>query len=533
VLLAALTGPVSLLAIAPELLLIAAGCAVLIMGLGGRLVRDAIAWVTLAALIGALVLLQTTAEWVDPGFRSGLEFNNLAHFVRMSALIVGIIITAVAWMQPRDEERGEFFSMLLFTLTGLLLVGASANLFVLFLALEILSIPSYILVAISRGGPRALESGTKYFYLGALSAAITAYGFSFLYGVTGSATLDGESMRRLMEALRGHESTGVDATAFGLATVGLVLSIGGLLFKIAAFPLHFYIADVYQGAASSIAGMLGFVPKLAGMVAIIKIVALTGWQTTSTGLFWMLWIVSAVSMTYGNVLALRQSNIKRMLAYSGVAHSGYMLIGILVGPQQSAVMGDGAAAVLFYAVIYGIANLGAFALLGLLKVRGQPCETVRDVTGLLRTQPGLAMLMALAMLALMGLPPTSGFWGKLSLFGGGMALVADLSGPRQMWLLILVIIAALNSAIAAAYYLRVVAAVLLYEAEETAEPAEREGQYMGAMICGFLTLAFTFYPSVLLNATHEATRSLRANRGEVQVVRPLVESRAAASVPRD
>ena len=212
-------------------------------------------------------------------------------------------------------------------------------------------------------------------------------------------------------------------------------------------------------------------------------------------------LVAALSMTVGNVLALRQSNIKRLLAYSGIAHAGYMLVGVLVGPLSGAGI-DGLAAVLFYAVIYGIANLGAFAVLSILRLRGRPCETVRDVAGLLREAPAAALLMALAMFTLMGLPPTPGFWGKLSLFGSGLSLAQTplLDESLRTWTVTLVIIALLNSALAAAYYLRVIAAVLLYENDRPAEPAPREAQQMGAVLCGMLLLIFSFYPNVLLQA---------------------------------
>ena len=220
-------------------------------------------------------------------------------------------------------------------------------------------------------------------------------------------------------------------------------------------------------------------PKFAGFLAICKIMLVTGhWEIENGAVFWLLWIIAAVSMTVGNTLALMQSNIKRMLAYSGIAHSGYMLVGVLIGPDAgTGVMGDGTAAVLYYVVIYGIANLAAFAILGLLRSGGQPCETLRDIAGLLHRHVGLALLMALAMLTLMGLPPTAGFWGKLSLFGGALAGVATGVMPvgYDRWLIVLVIIGVLNSAVAAAYYLRVIAAVLLYENDRPAEATPQRG----------------------------------------------------------
>lgn len=500
-------------ALLPELILLIAGCTVLLLGLATRDPwRRLGPWVTLGGLVVALAL-----AWFEPSIRtgapagSGLFFGGVSAFVRLAALELGIVLTLVNWSQARREERGEFLSLLLFAVTGLLLVGAADNLVLLFLALELVSIPTYIMVVLSRTSPRALESGTKYFYLGALSAAIMAYGFSFLYGISGTASLTGTAAA----VTRALSQPGT--LPAGLAMIGTVLAVGGLLFKLAAVPMHFYIADVYEGAASPVAGVLGFVPKLAGVVALFKIILLTGfWEAGGRGMFWLLWIVAVASMCIGNVLALRQTNIKRLLGYSGIAHAGYMLVGVLAGPLAGraadggflgGVLGDGPAAVLYYVVVYGLANLAAFAVLGLLRTRGGPCETLRDAAGLMRREPGLALLLTLAMFTLMGLPPTPGFWGKLALFGS--ALSASRSAADSA-LVVLVVIAVLNSALAAAYYLRVVAAVLIYENDQPATVAPREALHIGALLCGFLILILAVYPAGLLDASTQATEELRS-----------------------
>ncbi len=498
-------------ALGPELMLLAGGCVVLMLGQAARAGwRGLSPWVALIALTGAIGLV-----WVRPTemlVGSGLAYGSLAVFVRISALELGILFTLINWSQAREGERGEYLSMMLFSLVGLLLVGPADNLLLLFMALELVSIPTYIMVVLGRTRAVAAEAGTKYFYLGALSAAIMAYGFALLYGVSGSASLPATALA-VREALAQPGTL-----AYGLAVTGLVLSIGGLLFKIAAVPLHFYIADVYQGAASPVAGLLGFVPKLAGLIAIFKLVLMTGqWQGAGNAVFWLLWVVAVASMCVGNVLALRQANIKRMLGYSGIAHAGYMLVGMLAGPLAGpadetgsvGILGNGTASVLYYVVVYGIANLGAFAVLGLLRVRDQACETLRDVAGLLRRQPGLALILALTMFTLMGLPPTPGFWGKLGLFSSALAAAQGTVVPgQQTWLIVLVIIGVLNSAVAAAYYLRVIAAVLLYENERPAHAMPREAQHIGALICGFLLLVFALWPNGLMSSSVVATNEL-------------------------
>ncbi len=510
---------ISLMSLLPETLLMVAGCAVLLAGQGAaHKARQAVTWITLTALVAALLLVrfdiggQSASELTIAG---GLLFDSLARFMRITALLLAVLITLVSWATPQDDERGEFFAMMLFSVCGLMLVGAAANLLILFLGLELVSIPAYVMIALSRRSPLAPESAIKYFFLGALAAALTAFGFSYLYGVIGGATLDAAAVGRLYAALVDTQAGAVHY----VAVAGLLLSFLGLLFKIAAVPLHFYVADVYQGAASPVAGLLGFVPKAAGVVAIIKVLGLSarldgagwldGWGPLEYGpLFGTMWLVAALTMTVGNVLALQQRNIKRMLAYSGIAHSGYMLVGILVGPGQGGLLGDGTAAVLYYVVIYGIANLTAFGLLGMLRVDGRPAETLRDVAGMLRYHPSLALLMALAMFTLMGLPPTPGFWGKLSLFGSALSAGNRLDG-YQSWLVALVVVALVNSAIGAAYYLRVIAAVLLYESDQPAQASERQAPLMGGLLCGFLLLAFMFYPTRLLLMGRAASGALR------------------------
>lgn len=501
---------ISIWTLLPELILAVGACVVLLLGTATAAgVRRAAAGVTLVTILAATgVVFWKYQLATDAG--GGLQYGSVSYFVRISGLVLGVLLTLAAWRQAKDGEEGEFFSMMLFALIGLLLVAPSDNLVMLFVALELVSIPTYVLVTLSRSNLRALEAGTKYFYLGALSAAIMAYGFSFLYGVTGTISIqDGAVAMRA--ALAGESGE----MAQNLALVGMFLSLAGVFFKVAAVPLHFYIADVYQGAAHSVAGLLGFVPKLAGFVAIFKLLAMTsawtaagatvGAATASAGtdaIFYFVWFAAALSMTVGNVLALMQNNLKRMLAYSGIAHSGYMLVAALAGAGsvESGSMGSGLAAVLYYAVIYGIANLGAFVILGVLRYRGQVCENLREVAGLLRREPGLALLLALCFVTLMGLPPTPGFWGKLSLFGSALAS-AQTDTPRDTWMIVLVVIAVLNTAIGAAYYLRVVGAALLYESKETAEADPgAEWPSMGAFMCGVLLLIFSFYPNALLTS---------------------------------
>ncbi len=329
------------------------------------------------------------------------------------------------------------------------LVASANDLILLFLAIELASIPTHVLVSISRPLPVAKEAGVKYFFLGAMAAALMLFGFSYLYGATGLLNLE-----QMTRQFRGHPAL----TAWQLLAVLTILL--GLAFKMAAVPLHFYAGDVYQGAATPVTALLSFVPKTSGFVAAIKILfVISGgmWIAPAT-VVKLLWIMAVLTMCVGNVLGLLQFNVKRVLAYSSIAHSGYMLVGLATLAASGSV--GALQGVLFYLAAYGIMNAGAFGVLMLLPAReprpGSSAETLDDLAGQGRRHPALGLAMAVSCFSLIGLPLTVGFWGKVYLIQP--ALNAGLYG--------LVIIMVINAAISAAYYLRIVAALFL-----RAEPA--------------------------------------------------------------
>ena len=331
---------------------------------------------------------------------------------------------------------------------------------------------------------------------------------SFLYGATGTTVMTGGpgsvATERYLAAF---------ARADGRAVIGLVLALAGITFKMAAVPFHLYAADVYQGAASPITGLLGFVPKLAGLIGLIKLLSLTGWSWDGTPmLFWVMWVLAAATMTVGNVLALLQTNAKRILAYSSVAHSGYLLVAVLAGPAVAGagggVLQSGLAAALFYITVYGVTNLGAFAVLAYLAHRGKPIETVDELAGLSRAHPGAALVLAICLFSLMGMPPTAGFFGKVGIFSA--AISAD--DPA---LVALAIIGVLNAAIGAAYYLRLIAACYLRSPTVALEgqscPALRSA--MGA--CAVAVLLLGLWPRYLMDLSQRAASGLPRADGAV------------------
>ncbi len=486
--------------LAPESIVVLGGCLAFLLGVSRvaalRAGVAAFAVFVLLAAAGASYLTQTS----DIGtMASGVLITPVTHYVRWITLIVGILIVLTNWHLPIESERGEFFGLILLSLAGVMLTAAADDLVVLFLAIELVSIPTYVLVALSRTDVRASEAAVKYFFLGALSAAIMVYGFSFLYGAAGTTVLQSSA------------SASISFHLFLLGAlppytiIGLVLAIAGLSFKVAAVPFHAYAPDVYEGAASPITGLLGFLPKLAGFIAIMKLLSTCQWQLP-TALLWVLWITAAATMTVGNVLALMQQNVKRILAYSSISHTGYMFIGLLVGPRMGAgPMHDGLAALLFYIVVYGVMNLGAFAVLAGLRVRGEAAESLDDLAGLAKRAPWSALALAVCVFSLMGFPPTAGMLGKVYLFSSGLSLTAD--HPFQQELVVLVVIAVINSAIGAVYYLRIAGACYMRQPEFATDTNGGFMLKLAAGVCSTAMLVVFIFPNQVVRRAQIAARN--------------------------
>lgn len=504
-----------LVALAPEWVLAVGACAALIVGLIGKPAGRHVAMFALlcvgAALYFSLRPIMAGAEVVP-----GIWITPVTYYARLVALGIGVLIVLVNWNQPDSRERGEYFSMILFSLLGVLLTASANDWVVLFFAIELVSIPTYVLVALSRDDARSSEAGIKYFFLGALAAAMLVLGLVFLYGSTGTTAIhtvvDGGGVPLIAGG----------SAMTGLAKVGLMLVVAGLGFKVAAVPFHSYVADVYEGAASTVSGMLGFVPKFAGFVALIKVMTAIGWNLP-VELAWLLWLLAAATMTAGNVLALLQRNVKRMLAYSSVAHTGYMLIALLVGPAWGqGPMRDGVAALFFYVAVYGAMNLGAFALLSAFRVGNREAETLDDIGGIAKQSAGAALGLAICAFSLMGLPPTAGFLGKLYIFSSAFSIPE--SHPMHGPMIVLAVIGVINSAIGAAYYLRIVAALYLGKDVQRV-PEGGLAVRLGLGLCAAAMLVFFAWPVGLMRQAKSATAILHRS------VR--IDSAKYTSGPRD
>jgi NADH-quinone oxidoreductase subunit N len=383
------------------------------------------------------------------------------------------------------------------------LTGAANELITLFLALEVISIPTYVLLYLPRYDNAAQEAAMKYFLLSIFSSALLLFGFSYLYGLTGTTNLPAG-----LAALGNVETGGLPRTA----QVALVMVVAALGFRITAVPFHFYAPDVYQGTPTVAAALLAFIPKVAGFAALVRVLGyLWVGRSGTAGLAlgeqvpMFFFILAAVTMSLGNLLALLQDNLKRLLAYSSVAHAGYMLIGLAVAPDLH---GEGTAggidAVFFYLVAYGAMTIGAFAVLVYLSTSRRPVDMIDDLAGLSSSHPGVALFMALFLFSLIGIPLTAGFAGKFILFFGAIAAPP---APNHPWLFrILALIGVINAAIGAWYYLRIVAVMYL---RNPIKPLEKTRSWPGLAtlwICAVVTLVLGFYPRSLLDVSRQAAQ---------------------------
>ncbi|MEM1328954.1 MAG: NADH-quinone oxidoreductase subunit N [Planctomycetota bacterium] len=485
----------------PEITLFAGTCLVMLLGLSpNAAIRKTCLLVTLGTLALGGILGSNTPSNPDAILPDLIPFGK-----GMIASVGIILVLLMSGVVDREEEdaiaagrtsfnplrttRAEFYAFILFSLTGLMLTTTADSLIWLFLALELTSLPTYVMVTISTRNTRSQEAGIKYFFLGALGAAIFLYGFALLYGGTGTTKL-----AELHEVFASGE--GVNS----ISIAGLVLSIIGVSFKIAAVPMHFYTADVYQGASSSVSAFLAFVPKTAGFITLMLLLGAVGWDGgLPEPVRVLLWTVAVLTMTIGNVLALLQGSVKRILAYSSIAHSGYMLVGLIAGPGDGSFTENGLAAVLLYLLAYGITNAGTFAVLASLERRAregghEEIDSVEDLFGLCKTHPGLGWTMVLCAGSLLGLPPLLGFFAKLPLFTSAIS-----AGE-----ITLVVILGLNSAIAAFYYLRLMGAALLKDPDALAEPVSHV-PFPTRSLAGVLAAGGVVSLSVFVGSLMDAT----------------------------
>ena len=436
-----------LVALLPELVLSGLAMALLLWGLvsgarrGGAIGAGAVLSLLAAGVV--LWIVANGAEETTRYFFGMFVLDRFALFFKSLFLLSSglVILLSLDYLKRNDYRPAEYHALVLFATVGMMVMASGSNLATIYVGLELMALSTYILAGYFRREVKSHEAAAKYFVLGALSSGILLYGLSLLYGATG--TLD-------LTALAARLSAGRPGTPL---LVGLALLTCGFLFKVAAVPFHMWTPDVYEGAPTPITAFMSVGPKAAAFAMFLR-VYLGGLEPLTDQWRWFIAGAAALTMVWGNIAALTQDNVKRMLAYSSIAHAGYALLGLMAGGQ------NGLQSVMFYMLVYTVTNLGAFGFVILLESRGFAGETVSDYAGLARKHPVAAFGMLLFLLSLGGIPPTAGFMGKLYLFAAAVQ-------AGYIWL---VVVAVLMSAVSLYYYLRIVLQMYLRDGAD-AEPA--------------------------------------------------------------
>jgi NADH-quinone oxidoreductase subunit N len=380
---------------------------------------------TIAAL--AATVYQAQVKFWGLGFFGMIKvdaFSVFFHFVVIAVTLL-VILSSYEYMEVQQIRAGEYYGLILFGAVGMALMSSAMELVLIFIALEISSISTYILAGFRRGSAISSESSIKYFLLGSFATAFFLYGVALMFGATGSTSID-----RISAALAEYAGTGHGPL---LAYLGVALMFVGLGFKVAAAPFHVWTPDVYEGAPSPVVGFMSTAPKAAVFAVLLRII----FEIHAPGGPWLIWVAAALSMSIGNIAALVQDNVKRLLAYSSIAHAGYLLVAFASLPA------NGIPAAMFYTASYAAMNVGAFAVIGHFAGAGERFVTMEDYEGLGKRSPVLAAILTVFLLSLIGIPITGGFFAKFYVFS------AALQGHHP--LIGLVIIGVINSGVAAYY----------------------------------------------------------------------------------
>ena len=460
-----------LLRFAPELILTIAGTLLMVLDpFFAKKNPRLFGHLSIAAFL--LALVGTAAANGVPGlaYSNLLVVDGFATFFRALVIVVGIltVLASYHYLDREKAETGEYHALLLFSVVGQCVMVAANDLIMIFIGLEISSIASYVLAGYLRNDKRNNESALKYFLLGSFATGFLLYGVALIYGVAGTTKLD-----EIRVALNQPGSN-----AFAMVSVAAALMFVGLAFKVSGAPFQVWAPDVYQGAPAPVTAFMATAPKAAAFAIFLRIF-LTAFQNIAGGWEPLVWISALLSMTIGNFAALKQTNLKRMLAYSSIAHAGYLLVALAARSEI------GTAAAMFYLAAYSLMNIGAFAVVIHIAGKGEKFVRIDDLAGLARRQPLVAAMMTIFLLSLIGVPLTGGFFGKFYIFRA--ALQSNL-----VWLAVLGL---LNSAVAAFYYLRLL--VVMYMHEPGAEAPNAEPLTLGLRLALVLSAAGTIFLGVI------------------------------------
>jgi NADH-quinone oxidoreductase subunit N len=448
----------------------------------------ALTWITVLGLI--VVGVRCGLDWgVNQTIFGGFyRVDDLSIFFKVATVVIGILaaLFAPGYLKHRKLPLGEFNVILLFSLIGMFVLASAADLITLFIGLELMVMPAYLLAGFAKTDRYSNEGGLKYFLLGSFASAILLFGISWTYGLTGTTSLSG---------IGGLVSGGGTA---GLVAIGM-LTVGST-FKAAAVPFHFWTPDAYQGAPTPITGFLSVGPKLGAFALLVRLFA-EGLGASGADWYGAMAVLALVTMTGGNIVALMQTNVKRMLAYSSIAHTGYILAALAAFAHtvDATARGEALQSILFYVLGYGVMNIAAFSVVGMLQRDARRYGGLSAFAGLAGRAPALAAAMAILMLSLTGIPPTVGFFAKL------YVLVATVDAGVA-WLAVAI---ALNAALAAFYYLRVIVYMYMRDPEADPAPIERSRLTVLALslsVAGVLLLGL--FPDPIITFLRASAASL-------------------------
>jgi NADH-quinone oxidoreductase subunit N len=479
--------------ILPEIVITAGALLVLIADVAlARSGRAVLSWLTLA-VIGATLASLAPFAGVRVEVAGGLiAVDGFALFFKVVFLVAAAItvLMSVRYLEVEGGSPGEYYFLILCATLGMMIMAGGIDLITIFIGLETMAISFYILAGFIKPNQKSNEAAVKYFLLGAFSLGILLYGMSIMYGLSGTTAL-----RAMAPVLVGQQQD-------PRLVLAVILVVAGVGFKIAAVPFHMWAPDVYEGAPTPITAFLSVGSKAASFAMLTRIF-LEGLPASSADWRLLFWVLSIATMTVGNLAALTQTNVKRMLAYSSIAHAGYLLMGIVAGSTR------GVAAMLIYLLIYAFMQLGAFAVIVMLRRRDVVGDELKDFSGLAFRQPFAAFAMLLFMLSLGGIPPTAGFMGKFWLFGAAIE-----SG--YVWL---AVIGVLNSAISLYYYVRLV--VFMYLKRETigSEPTLSPELAFVLGVAVVATIVLGVYPRLLFEVAEASARTLGAAGGVLNALR--------------
>jgi NADH-quinone oxidoreductase subunit N len=483
----------------PEIVLLAGACALMIFDLFAKSERREASvrfagLVLLGSAAATLFVLLGTGGALVYTFNGLYVADVMSLVLKLGATLAVALALAYSrrYLYDRGLLKGEFLTLLLFALLGMMVMMSANSFLTLYLGLELLSLCLYALVALNRDSAVSTEAAMKYFVLGALASGLLLYGMSMIYGATGTLTIS--------EVARQVANLSANSAQHNFLVFGLVFLVAGLGFKLGVVPFHMWIPDVYQGAPTAVTLVIGSAPKLAAFAMAVRLLV-NGLLDLAADWQQMLLILSLASMAIGNITAIAQTNVKRMLAYSTIAHMGFMLLGLLSGVVGGNWLNaaDAYAAAMFYTVVYVLMSLGAFGMLVHLSGKGYECEMLDDLKGLNRRSPWHAFIMLVLMFSLAGVPPTAGFYAKLSVLSAAVA-------AGQIWL---AVVAVLLSLVGAFYYLRVVKLMYFDEPAEAAPAIDGERDTRVLLSAnGLALLAIGIVPQPLMWLCFVAIKSL-------------------------